>query len=311
MTDRQEEKKRAKLLADRPAPTEKQAAQITAASTRVSDKRNDTSRPFAPRTKVGFLGPNRVLVASPHADDVGWSAQMADALGTADGRVVDMIQSAASRVTTVKTVNSQGEADRHGVETEQVLAFIAENAPSNPVEASLLMQMAAVQQVSMAMLAGALQTDRRDAQGDYVRLMNQTMRTFTAQAEALQKLRTGGKQQVEVRYVYVDARTQTVVNGGQGGGVPLENHQQPHGPGTGGLPFAPGAPVWSKDAGGDAVPVAGHQGTEAMPDARWSQSGGSEGRDQRKLRLRALDGRDDQGAGNGAGVGEALSEDAA
>lgn len=307
MTDKQDEKKRARLLADRPAPTEKQAGNMAAASERVTAKRQDRSRPAAPHTKVGYIGPNRVLVASPHTDDVGWAAQMADALGTADGRVVDMIQSAASRATSVKTVNSQGEADRHGAEAEQVLAFIAENAPTNPVEASLLMQMAAVQQVSMAMVAGVLQTDRRDAQADYVRLMNQTMRTFSAQAETLHKLRTGGKQQVEVRYVYVDARTQTLVTGGagQGGGLPFV--EQPHAPGAVGLAFAPGLPMRSEDPSGNTMPVARDPGAEALPDARGPQPRRTTRRGERELRRGPVDGGDHQGQGERSGARAVVS----
>lgn len=307
MTDKQQEKKRAKLLAERPAPTEKQAANIAAASARVTGKRQDASRPRAPHTKVGFVGPNKVLVASPHTDDVGWAAQMADALGTADGRVVDMIQSAASRVTSVKSVGSQGDADRHGAEAEQVLAFIAENAPANPVEASLLMQMAAVQQVSMAMVAGALQTDRRDAQADYARLMNQTMRTFSAQAETLHKLRTGGKQQVEVRYVYVDARTQTLVTGGSGQGGALPFVEQPHAPGAIGHAVATGLPMWSADAGGNAVPIASREGAEPLSDARREKPRRTTRRGQRELRGGSVDGGDHQGQGERSGARAVVS----
>jgi hypothetical protein len=236
---------------------------------------------------------------------------MADALGTADGRVVEMLQSAASRASSVRTVSSQDDADRHGAEAEQVLAFIAENAPANPIEASLLMQMAAVQQVSMAMVAGVLQTDRRDAQGDYVRLMNQTMRTFTAQAEALHKLRTGGKQQVEVRYVYVDARTQTVLNGGLGQGCGLPFVEQPHAPGAIGHAPSPSLPVRSEDPCGQVVPIAGRSRKAPVSDARGTESGRPHGRAERELRQRPMDRRDDSGTGRSSGDGEAMQGDAA
>lgn len=307
MTKR-DDKTRAKILADRPEPTEKQAAHIAEASARVALKRHDPGRPKAPRTKVAYFGENKVLVASPHTDDTGWAAEMADALGTGDGRVADMLQSAVSRVSTVQALDSQADADRFGQETEQVLAFIAENAPANPVEASLLMQMAAVQQVSMSMVAGALQSERRDAKADYVRLMNQTMRTFSAQAETLHKLRTGGKQQVEVRYVYVDARTQTVVNtGGERGGLD-EIGRQPHAPGgLLGHAVAAGLPMRCADTSGDGLPIAGGEGASAMPDARRQKSGRTPRRGQRELRGRTVDGGDDSDPGGRSGAPAAVS----
>lgn len=273
MTDRA----RKRALAKRPDPTEKEAAKLEPAKERVKAAR-EARQSIVPRTKVRFVGPQRVEVSSPHSDDGGWSAQLSDALATCDGRVASFLQMTASNGAPTQDIQSQEQADRYGDEVEEILAFAAENAPKNPVETALLIQMAACHRASMQMVRGVQTAPRRDMQADSVRLMNQTMRTFAAQAEALHKLRTGGKQQVEVRYVYVDARTQTVVNGGSGDGGGPPKIQQPHAPAlfSGPAP-AGGLPVWSADAGGDALPIACDPGQAPMPDARRQESGSAEG----------------------------------
>lgn len=269
---------REKFLADRPEPDEKQERHLTAAKERVGEKRRDTSRSRFPAVKVGYLGPSSVMVAAPHSDDTGWSAQIADSLGTGDGRVAEFLQVTAGAAVQTAKVENQSDADRYADETEQLLAFTADGTPTNPVEAALLLQMAAVHRASMSMAGRALRTDRRDVEADYTRLMNQTARTFAAQAEALHKLRTGGKQQVEVRYVYVDARTQTVVNGAHGAGGGVENIQQPQTPGGAvGYAPAPGLPMWGADAGGDALSVASYPGQAPLPDARRKEPRRAEG----------------------------------
>lgn len=283
---RSEKAKERRLLAKRPAPTDNEAAAIAEATARVKAARSDPARPRVPKSKIAYHGPNRVLVASAHSNDEGWAAQMADALGSADGRVIDFLQSTACQGSAAAgKVNSQEDADRLQRDTDEALAFVAENLPNNPIEAAILVQMAAVHRVSMAMASATLTASRRDQQADAVKQMNQTMRTFAVQAEALNKLRTGGKQVHEVRYVYVDARTQTVINGGVGDGAALPNLQQPHAPLAGALSYAPPAslPVWGADASGDALPVASDQGEAPLPDARRQEPRRSVRRGERQL----------------------------
>jgi Phage integrase family len=56
-----------------------------------------------------------------------------------------------------------------------------------------------------------------------------------------------------------------------GGGGESENGGQPFAPGDArALAFAPGVPLWSADPRREAVPVAGGEGQEPMPDARRS-----------------------------------------
>ena len=256
---------KAKAIVVRRDPTTEEAEAIARAR---EAKANRPARIRPPAVEAIFQGPGALGIQAPHSDALGWGTQMMEAFGVDSYAVVERLMMGASQIGKREAVNSQADADEAQRQNNYVLSFVAALHPTTAIEATLCLQMLASHEAGMKMSGCLHNSTTRDALSDYSRMMNQTMRTFTAQVEALSKLRTGGKQQVEVRYVYVDARTQTVVNGGPGGGVRLENHQQPRAPGTVGLPFAPGVPVWGEDAGGDAVPVAGHQGTEAMPDAR-------------------------------------------
>ena len=97
-------------------------------------------------------------------------------------------------------------------------------------------------------------------------LATKAARTFTAQLEALTKLRTGGKQVVEHRHVYIDNRGgQAVITENVNSGV-AENGTtrsiQSHGKGS----FGPA--MLGADSSGYALPIPGDQGAEALPDAR-------------------------------------------
>jgi hypothetical protein len=163
------------------------------------------------------------------------------------------------------------------------LAFLNGVGPRDEVEAALAAQMFALHRASMSLaqrMGGAVM---RDAFRDYGNLLVKTTRTFAAQVEALAKLRSGGKQQVEVKYVYVDARGGRNVIAGDtvtGGGVRDGNQTQPHVPG---LAFAPGAAVWSPDPAGDGLPAAGDEGQDTLLAARREEPGSAEGEAQREL----------------------------
>jgi len=161
----------------------------------------------------------------------------------------------------------------------------------------------------MKMSAHLHNATTRDGLTDYARMMNQTMRTFAAQVEALSKLRTGGKQQVEVRYVYVDARTQTVVNaGGEAGGVePIS--EQPHAPRALGHAVAAGLPMWGADARGDALPVASDQGEAPLPDARGQKPRSATRGRQRELHAGSVDTGSDSRTASGPRAHPAVQAD--
>ncbi len=146
------------------------------------------------------------------------------------------------------------------------LAIVQAIAPENELETALAVQMAGVHSLASELLGRAKQTDRTDHIMLYGGMAVKLTRTFTAQVEALAKLRGGGKQVVEVKHVYVNGNAVVgdVHAGGSGGGS-NQTEPRPHAPG---LPFAPGAPLLGEDAAGLAVPVACCEGAEALPAAR-------------------------------------------
>jgi hypothetical protein len=168
---------------------------------------------------------------------------------------------------------------------KQGIAFLNGLGPRDELEAALGAQMFAMHRMTMSAANRAAGAETRDGYRDYCNIAVKAARTFSAQIEALTKLRSGGKQQVEVRYIYVDAR------GGQnviaspiapgGGAVGDGNRRQSHAP-VPGLAFAPGVPVWSPDPEGDALPVTSASRAEALPDA-WRESGGTDGLGERPL----------------------------
>ena len=296
----------------KPAPSAKEREQLEAATDRViaATLAREAERSRLPHFDARWDG-ETANIGPAHTDSMGWSAQMVEALGVVDPRAANFLMMSAMNGGWGPKPKDDETAKRAASAYEEALAFAAEIQPKNAIEAALALQMAAAHTAAMTMSRHQARADTAPVLAEHARMMNATMRTFTAQVEALSKLRTGGKQQVEVRYVYVDARTQTVVQGGTGGGVPPGNHEQPHAPGIRGLPFAPGVPVWSEDQSGVAMPGPGCEGEEALSDARGPQSRRPEGRGERQLRLRTLDGRDHQGAGDRPGVGETLPADAA
>lgn len=248
---------KAKAVAVRRDPTTEEADAIAAARAARSE-RKERIRP--PALETIFQGPGALGISSPHSDMVGWGIQMMEAFGVDSYGVIERLMVGAGQVAPQKAVNCQADADEAQSRSNVALSFIAALEPKSTLEATLALQMLASHEASMKMSAHLHNATTRDGLTDYSRMMNQTMRTFAAQVETLSKLRTGGKQQVEVRYVYVDARTQTVVNaGGEAGGVE-QISGQPQAPRALSHAVAAGLPMRSENASGDALPVASDHG---------------------------------------------------
>ena len=92
--------------------------------------------------------------------------------------------------------------------------------PQDHYERLLVAQMIAVHNIAMDLSRRAMipnQTD--DAHNSYMNNTTKFMRTFTAQMEALNKYRTGGKQTIQVQHVNVNEGGQALVgnvNKGEG-----------------------------------------------------------------------------------------------
>jgi hypothetical protein len=104
-------------------------------------------------------------------------------------------------------------------------------------------------------------------------LANKFMRTFTAQAEALAKIRRGGEQ--VVKYVHVHEGGQAVVAGTinqTGGSANIESDEQPQGTET----TAPCAALPRPDPTWNEVPVSRNAQRQMSP-ARGQEPRGAEG----------------------------------
>ncbi len=287
-------------------PTEEEAANIQQALDQYADR---PKRVRPPHTKARYLGPNRVEVGPPHDDRAGWAKALGASLGVDSPGAASILMASASAIMGELGINSQEDADAHMAREMKALEFVSAIRPKTTLEATLAVQMLGAHEASMLMMRGVHKAKTVQQQADYVRLMNQSMRTFTAQVDALTKLRTGGKQQMEVRYVYVDARSQTVIGGypageGEGPRAAIGNQQQAHAPGFGALGYAPpgGLPVWSEDKGRDAVSGPRHPGETSLPDARRTKHRRPKGRGERQLSDGSLDAGNDTGAGHGSGL---------
>ncbi|ARQ08609.1 hypothetical protein NXC12_CH00518 [Rhizobium etli] len=117
----------------------------------------------------------------------------------------------------ILSASNGNKVDQHELSllTETVMGI----SPKDHVEMMLATQMAAVHLMSMNMAAKARRATTLPQHDSYTKQTNQLMRTFAAQAEALKRYRTGGKQVVKVKHVHVHEGGQAIVgNVTKGGG---------------------------------------------------------------------------------------------
>lgn len=266
-------------------PTAEEQAAIKSAAERYP------SRPLRPRvsakvteTSVG----KQVELGAPHSDRAGWHITLNDALATRSHAFTDQAMTGVANVL-------DPNAKRPEAAYNAALALIGGINPQNELEAALACQIVATHGLSMDCMGRAARESRMDARDTFVSQATKLSRTMTAQIEALTKLRSGGKQQVEVRYVYVDARnSQNLIGigtgGAQGDGGQPAIQTQPNVPG---LAFAPGLPMRCEDASGHALPAASDAREEALPKAWGEEPRRAEGRTQRSLQERPAHERDE------------------
>lgn len=196
-------------------------------------------------------------IDAPHNDPNGMFIVLSDALGTTSGafRTLNLgLLDWAAR-------NRGEDRGKSAMGLNASLALVEAIAPQNELEAALAVQMSGVHSLTGELLGRAKQTDRVDHIALYGNLAMKLARTFTAQMEALAKMRSGGKQQVEVRHVYVNGNA-VIGDVHAGGGGEPRNERRPHAPG---LAFAPGEAMrgpFPKDR--EAVPSAGREGPGAV-----------------------------------------------
>lgn len=188
--------------------------------------------------------------------------RLADALGTTSPEFIDQMLS--NLLTYFEDANPTPNDRRTTREINAALAVLDGLKPENEVEAMLISQMIASSDAALRCM-GMLSTIA--GAETYGNIAVKLMRTFTAQAEALAKLRRKGEQ--VVRVVHVHPGGQAVVgdvhNHREGGGGPITKIEgQSDATGN----SRSGTALPGPDPLGEALPVASRRGEEEVPHAR-------------------------------------------
>lgn len=230
---------------ERAAPHDKEKARIAAARERWVER--------TPPVQVTFPQGSERSIRSPHSDDSGHTIRMADTFGT---RSTDFL---AIQLTELSAAfRTRGHRDATEQELNAGIALVAAIAPENELEAALAVQMAGCHALATDLIGRAAGADNLSHAQAFGNLAVKLQRTFTAQIEALARMRGKGQQTVRVEHVTVEAGAQAIVGDvhhhalGRGGDN-QQNREQPHGT----RQFAERSALPSPDTQGDGVPITG------------------------------------------------------
>ena len=242
-------------------PSEREKQAIAAARDR------HAWRAAPPRIIVNKGAAAKASVEPPHRDAHGWDIHVRDAFGSTSTEFGDILM---QQLLNVFPDRPDALEDRYANAT---LAAVAGIAPGDEAEAMLAVQMAGTHAMAMDMLRRTRGSNTREAMTEYGSLANKMLRTYTAQLEALAKIRRKGQQNVTVKHVHVYDGGQAIVgnvsHSRSGGGRDDKTQHRPQAPKEmEAFADAPGSEMWGADEVRDAVPVAGGEREEPMPDAR-------------------------------------------
>ena len=266
--------RKARAEADKPRrdPSESERKAIDAALA------GQGARPARARITVASFKDRTVALEMPHSDGAGAQALLRETFGTRSNAFTDhSLQQLANGLVAGEEVTT-----RH---YEAGLALMGAIAPRDELEAAIGLQIVATHTASLDLMQRARANAGKyvESAAAYTNMATKLSRTMAAHVETLAKLRSGGKQTHEVRYVYVNgpaafgpgAKAAAAYGGGGGQfGNAEQSHAAPQLAHFGGQ-LCP--PVWSENAEGDALSVPGGGGPEALPDARGDQPGRAPG----------------------------------
>lgn len=214
-------------------------------------------------------------LAASHSDHAGWTNQLADALGSVSDAFLTVGLAQLERLTRRRGASYMSDP----TSLNAGLALVAAVDPDNELEGAMAIQMAGTHALAVEMMVRAMQAESADVAQLYASLGAKLQNTFSAQVMALTKLRGGGKQQVEVRHVYVNGNavigdgTQALFSEADRGRGRPANCDQSHAQGLADLPRASVPTLRSQDSSGDGVFGPRRRGAETVSDARGSKSG--------------------------------------
>lgn len=203
---------------ERPAPGEREQAAMTRAKARVLDRRERFE------SMLVDTGSGSATFGVPHSDQAGGQMRLLDAFGTCS---TDFAASALGLLATA--MRDTGKPLPTDARMNAALAMVDGTAPANEVEAALATQMAATHDLAMNMLSRTKHADMLNQVAVYGPLSVKLLRAFTAQVEALDRLRRGGGQTVRVEHVHVHSGGQAIVGNVEAGGRgTIESEEQPY-----------------------------------------------------------------------------------
>jgi hypothetical protein len=158
----------------------------------------------------------------PHSEGRGWSKQLTDAFGTTSHEFANLLITQATNALSAphaalpQTMNG-------------LLAAVDGAEAKDEIEAMLATQMAVTHSLAMEFLGRAKRAEHIPQLEASANFAVKLLRTYTAQAEALAKLRRGGEQTVRVEHVHVYPGGQAIVGSvAPAGGATLKSEDQPY-----------------------------------------------------------------------------------
>lgn len=279
--------RRAKALHDIVKPELREPTAGEAAAIAKARQRN-AERPARPSLAVTTTGTAAITISNQHTDRKGWFDHLADVVGTnSEDFLNEVIQRLGGAVAT--RVGDERHVTARQGELNAALALMGAIAPKDELEAALGEQIIAAHIASMDFMrrARANAGENRHTSEAYTNMATKVSRTMATHVETLTKLRTGGKQRIEVIYVngpaVIGDHAQTVI-GAEGQGEARRISAQPLGPDHfASLEAAPGVPMPGQDAARDALPITSNPGAEAVQDSRRKEPGSADREGERPL----------------------------
>ena len=203
----------------------------------------NAARPKRPESVVEVKNGKASVGPAKDQDANLYAAEMLEALGT---RSVPFLNQTLSNITRIMSPTLNASEQQHNA----AIAIMASVEPKNELEATLAAQMVMTNECAVRSMCGMVGTDISEHHKMYGDLANKFLRTFTAQVEALSRLRRGGEQ--VVRHVYVGEGGQAVfAREIHNGGGKHERADQGYGAGQ----FEQCAALPGPDPRGDGMPI--------------------------------------------------------
>ena len=225
----------------------------------------NSARPKRPESVVEVKNGKANVGPAKDQDADLYAAEMLEALGT---RSIPFLNQTLFNITRIMSPTLNASEQQHNA----AIAIMASVEPENELEATLAAQMVMANECAVRSMRGMVGTDISEHHKMYGDLANKFLRTFTAQVEALSRLRRGGEQ--VVKHVYVGEGGQAVfakeIHHGRGG----TNEASGQAYGTSDPPQCSSLP--GPDPTRDGVPVPGNA-ERKMPLARGPVHGSPEG----------------------------------